>query len=98
MASELLPELPYFVSEVVFGKRGVSRPLSPIGELNDYEKSRLTEASIQLKGDIQLGVEYANAYAIWIEKQGPKGEATWPPAVALAQRLQNQEKVPNEDC
>jgi len=51
-------ELPYFTSKVVFGKSGVQQVL-PVGALNDYEKKRLAEATAQLKGEIQTGLDYA---------------------------------------
>merc|ERR1719463_474029 len=51
-------DLPYFTSKVVFGEGGVVKAL-PVGELNDYEKKRLEEASAQLKTEIETGVEYA---------------------------------------
>ncbi|CAJ1379219.1 unnamed protein product [Effrenium voratum] len=51
-------DLPYFASQVLFGKGGVSRVL-PIGQLNDYEKRRLNEATVQLKTEINTGLRYA---------------------------------------
>ena len=53
-------DLPYFTSKVVFGKNGVKQVL-PVGKLNDYEKKRLEEASAQSKGEIQTGLNYAQA-------------------------------------
>merc|ERR1712226_462224 len=57
--SSNLTELPYFTSRVKFGKEGVEEVL-PIGELNDYEKTRLKEAMDQLKTEIKSGLDYAN--------------------------------------
>merc|ERR1711920_897370 len=54
-----ISELPYFASKVRFGKTGVEEVL-PIGELNDYEKTRLKEAMDQLKTEIKSGLDYAN--------------------------------------
>merc|ERR1719162_308347 len=46
-----ITELPYFASQVVFGKNGVEKVL-PVGTLNAYESKRLEEAKAQLKGEI----------------------------------------------
>merc|ERR1712038_241769 len=53
-----ISELPYFTSKVVFGKEGVKEVLK-VGDLNEYEKNRLAEASAQLKGEIETGLNYA---------------------------------------
>jgi len=50
----------YFTSKCVFGENGVKKVLD-LGELNDYEKTRLKEACEQLKGEIATGVKYAEA-------------------------------------
>eukprot|EP00933_Yihiella_yeosuensis_P016860 TRINITY_DN1425_c0_g3_i2.p1 TRINITY_DN1425_c0_g3~~TRINITY_DN1425_c0_g3_i2.p1 ORF type:complete len:417 (-),score=146.92 TRINITY_DN1425_c0_g3_i2:264-1514(-) len=53
-----ITDLPYFASKVVFGEGGVQKVL-PLGELSDYEKTRLEAVKEQLKGEIQSGVDYA---------------------------------------
>eukprot|EP00930_Biecheleria_cincta_P072409 TRINITY_DN59815_c0_g1_i1.p1 TRINITY_DN59815_c0_g1~~TRINITY_DN59815_c0_g1_i1.p1 ORF type:complete len:360 (+),score=73.82 TRINITY_DN59815_c0_g1_i1:161-1081(+) len=53
-----ITELPYFTSKVEFGKGGVTSVL-PIGVLNAYETQRLAEAKLQLKGEIETGLQYA---------------------------------------
>jgi len=53
-------DLPYFSSRVVFGKHGVKKVL-PLGNLTDYEKQRLAEASAALKMEIDTGLKYAKA-------------------------------------
>lgn len=53
-------ELPYFTSKVVFGKSGVEKVL-PYGDLSEYEKTRLVEATAQLSAEIAKGVEFAAA-------------------------------------
>merc|ERR1711874_485253 len=50
-------DLPYFTSKVVFGENGVEKVL-PVGDLNDYEKERLAEASAALKTEIETGLKY----------------------------------------
>lgn len=50
--------LPYFASQVVFGKNGVEKVL-PIGSLSAHEKKRLEELTPILKGEIDDGLEYA---------------------------------------
>merc|ERR1711982_109076 len=46
--SSVADDCPYFTSKVKFGANGVEEVMG-IGELNDYEKKRLTEAKAQLK-------------------------------------------------
>lgn len=53
--------LPYFSSKVTFGLKGVET-IHEIGPLNDYEKTRLAEASTQLKAEIEKGLEYAKTF------------------------------------
>jgi len=53
-------ELPYFTSKVTFGKNGVEK-VHELGPLSDYEKTRLVEASAQLKTEIDKGMEWAAA-------------------------------------
>merc|ERR1719160_2321148 len=48
----------FFTSKVVFGDKGVSKVL-PVGELNEYEKTRMEEAKAQLKTEIETGLKYA---------------------------------------
>lgn len=49
---------PYFASKVVFGKNGVEEVL-PIGDITDYEKTRLAEVVDLLKGQIETGLKLA---------------------------------------
>lgn len=51
-------DLPFFASKVVFGEGGVTKVLG-IGELNEYETTRLAEAKEALKKEIETGLEYA---------------------------------------
>merc|ERR1719230_382862 len=55
-----ITDLPYFASKVVFGQSGVEKVLD-LGELNDHEKKRLEEVTVQLKGEIETGVKYAES-------------------------------------
>ncbi|CAE8646949.1 unnamed protein product [Polarella glacialis] len=50
--------LPYFSSQVSFGKDGVEK-VHDIGELNTYEKIRLAELTPVLLDEINAGLEYA---------------------------------------
>jgi malate dehydrogenase len=56
--SSAVPELPYFASKIVFGESGVKEVL-PIGDLNEFEKTRLAELIPILKEEIDMGLEYA---------------------------------------
>merc|ERR1712232_807277 len=56
--SSVADDRPYFTSKVKFGANGVEEVMG-IGELNDYEKKRLTEAKAQLKTEIESGLDYA---------------------------------------
>jgi malate dehydrogenase len=56
-------DLPYFAQKVVFGKEGIMKVL-PIGDLSEYEQKRLEEAKVQLKGEIQSGLDYAEANSL----------------------------------
>merc|ERR1712107_758776 len=47
-----ITELPYFASKVLFGEKGVMKVL-PLGEMSDYEKTRLEAVKEQLKGEIE---------------------------------------------
>jgi len=51
-------DLPYFASKVVLGEKGVSKVL-PLGELNEYETTRLEEVKTALKVEIETGLAYA---------------------------------------
>jgi len=53
-----LTDLPYFASKVVFGEKGVAKVL-PLGDLSEYEKTRLEEVKTQLKTEIDTGLAYA---------------------------------------
>jgi len=53
-------DLPYFASKVTFGVRGVET-VHPVGATTDYEAQRLAEASKQLAGEIQKGLDFANS-------------------------------------
>merc|ERR1712151_1055079 len=50
--------LPYFSSKVTFGENGVEK-IHELGPMTEYEKTRLVEASTQLKSEIEKGLEYA---------------------------------------
>jgi len=56
-------DLPYFTSKVVFGRNGVEKVL-PVGDLNEYEKKRLAEASAALKTEIDTGLRYAETSSL----------------------------------
>jgi len=56
--SSVVPELPYFSSKVTFGPNGVEK-VHELGDMSEYEKTRLTEACEQLKAEIDKGLEYA---------------------------------------
>merc|ERR550514_1838085 len=58
VASQGISPLPYFTTKVTFGKKGVEK-VHPIGQLNDYEQTRLAAASKQLASEIETGLEYA---------------------------------------
>jgi len=51
-------DLPYFASKVVFGDKGVAKVL-PLGDLNEYETTRLEEVKTALKAEIDTGLAYA---------------------------------------
>merc|ERR1711870_215286 len=53
-----ITDLPYFAQKVTFGEGGVVKVL-PLGELNEYETTRLEEVKKQLKGEIETGLKYA---------------------------------------
>merc|ERR1712061_861362 len=53
-----ITDLPYFAQKVTFGEGGVVKVL-PLGELNEYEQKRLEEVKVQLKGEIDTGLKYA---------------------------------------
>lgn len=53
-------DLPYFASKVTFGKTGVET-VHEIGKLTPYEEGRLEEAKVQLRKEIEKGLEYAAA-------------------------------------
>eukprot|EP00434_Breviolum_minutum_P026599 symbB.v1.2.023511.t3/scaffold2153.1/size87802/2 len=53
-----ITDLPYFASKVQFGEKGVTKVL-PLGELSDYEKTRLEEVKTALKSEIETGMKYA---------------------------------------
>jgi len=50
----------YFTSKVVFGKDGVKKVL-PVGPLSAHEETRMNELMPILKGEIDDGLEFANA-------------------------------------
>jgi len=58
-------ELPYLASKVTFGARGV-KTIHPIPALNTYEKKRWQECLVQLKEEINAGLEYAQAQTLQI--------------------------------
>lgn len=53
----LVGELDYFSVPVELGSNGVHKIL-PIGDINDFEKKLLTEASPELKGNIEKGCTF----------------------------------------
>merc|ERR1712151_1365102 len=53
-------ELPYFLSKVTFGVKGV-KEVHAVGKLNEYEQGRMKEAMAQLKEEINAGLEYASS-------------------------------------
>merc|ERR1712061_749702 len=53
-----ITDLPYFAQKVTFGEGGVVKVL-PLGELNEYETTRLEEVKAQLKEEINSGLKYA---------------------------------------
>jgi malate dehydrogenase len=56
-------DLPYFAQKVVFGEGGIVKVL-PLGDLNEYEQKRLEEAKVQLKGEIETGLKYAESESL----------------------------------
>merc|ERR1711865_103948 len=56
--SNILEGLPYFASQVVFGRDGIEAVLD-IGNLSAHEQARLEELAPILQGEIQDGLEYA---------------------------------------
>merc|ERR1719265_2880574 len=56
--SDVVPECPYFSSQVQFGAAGVTKVL-PVGTLSEHETTRFAEAVAQLKEEIQAGLDYA---------------------------------------
>jgi len=61
--SDLYEDLPYFASKVVFGEKGIMKVL-PLGEMNEYETTRLAAVKEQLKGEIESGMKYAEANSL----------------------------------
>lgn len=51
-------QLPFFSSQVTFGRNGVEK-VHTVPKLDSYEQQRLSEVSVVLKEDIELGLEYA---------------------------------------
>jgi len=51
-----ITELPFFTLRVTFGPKGVEE-VHPIGTISEHEKTRLVEASKQLKSEIEQGLE-----------------------------------------
>jgi len=58
-----ITELPYFASKVQFGEKGVMK-VFPLGEMSEYEKTRLEAVKEQLKGEIESGMKYAEANSL----------------------------------
>jgi malate dehydrogenase len=58
VVSDGVSSLPYFTTKVTFGPKGIEK-VHPIGKLNEYEQKRLNEAELQLKGEIDTGLQYA---------------------------------------
>merc|ERR1711964_833027 len=53
-----IAETPYFTTKVTFGRNGVEL-IHPVGPLTQYEQTRLQEATTQLAGEIDTGLQYA---------------------------------------
>merc|ERR1711862_1055049 len=51
-----ITELPYFASRVTFGKNG-AETVHPIGKLSPHEQKRMDKMIVQLKGEINDGLE-----------------------------------------
>jgi len=51
-------DLPYFAQKVTFGEGGVVKVI-PLGELSEYETSRLEKLKEALKAEIESGLKYA---------------------------------------
>eukprot|EP00747_Dinoflagellata_sp_TGD_P137384 gnl/TRDRNA2_/TRDRNA2_175675_c2_seq2.p1 gnl/TRDRNA2_/TRDRNA2_175675_c2~~gnl/TRDRNA2_/TRDRNA2_175675_c2_seq2.p1 ORF type:complete len:197 (-),score=53.03 gnl/TRDRNA2_/TRDRNA2_175675_c2_seq2:146-652(-) len=58
--SDVMPGFPYFSSKVTFGPKGVQEVLG-VGDCNDYEQKRLTEAKDALAKEIETGLKYAES-------------------------------------
>jgi len=56
-------DLPYFAQKVAFGENGISKVL-PLGDLNEYEKTRLEVVKTQLKAEIETGMKYAEGTSL----------------------------------
>jgi malate dehydrogenase len=63
VASTIEEDFPYFTSKVVFGEKGVTKVL-PVGNLSDYEKTRMAECKAALKTEIETGLKYAEANSL----------------------------------
>jgi malate dehydrogenase len=61
--TDIVPDMEFFTSKVVFGKKGVEKVL-PLGKLTEHETKRLEEAKTALKGEIKSGLEYAEANSL----------------------------------
>lgn len=53
-----ITSLPFFATRVTFGKSGVEH-VEGLGAINAYESQRVEEATKELKGQIQSGIDYA---------------------------------------
>merc|ERR1712127_845933 len=56
-------DLPYFAQKVVLGEGGIVKVL-PLGDLNEYETTRLEAVKTQLKGEIDTGLKYAETESL----------------------------------
>jgi len=56
-------DLPYFAQKVVFGENGILKVL-PLGEMTEYEKTRLEAAKLKLKDEIDTGLKYAEGHSL----------------------------------
>ncbi|KAG2483831.1 hypothetical protein HYH03_017354 [Edaphochlamys debaryana] len=57
VASEVVPEVPYFATKVLLGPQGVAKVMG-MGELDSFEKAALQAMIPQLKGEIQKGIDF----------------------------------------
>ena len=57
VASDLVPDVPFFASKVLLGPSGVSKIVG-LGELDAFEKEAYELMLPQLKGEIKKGIDF----------------------------------------